>query len=205
MLRNAIVIGLAFALASPLQGCPKQGSTDGTGCYRDVQGDLATIRKRLTKGKAGEAQLYVVGLGGCGEAQNSVEYHSLAALVAEELGDLNAAWAANRRGRDVAGLAEDEEAQAEFDSSLQRFASEFVWLPLMGRAEESPAVSYAGAVVDDATLRQLETIKNKTPVANLEGQTGYWVYPGRYRIGGDVVALSAGQSHALRPDKGASP
>lgn len=205
MLRNAIVLGLAVVLASPLQGCPKQGSTDGTGCYRDVAGDLATIRKRLTKGKAEEAQLYVVGLGGCGEAQNDVEYHSLAALVAEELGDLNSSWAANRRGRDVAGIAQDPDAEKEFEGNLQRFSTEFVWLPLMGRADESPTVSYAGAVVDDATLRQLETIKNRTPVANLEGQTGYWVYPGRYRIGGDIVALTAGQSHALRPSKGATP
>ena len=81
-----------------LPGCPKGGTagSSGTGdCFRDVEGDLATARKRLEKGKAQEARLYVEALANCETAWQSQDYLDVAGRVSEELGDLNGAWRAD--------------------------------------------------------------------------------------------------------------
>jgi len=196
-------------LVLPLLGCPKGGETDTSGatrstCYRDIQGDLQTIRKRLEKGRPVEARLYVEGLAECPEALGSIEYHLLDSGIAEELGDLNGAWAAALRGMLLAGNAADAEASAFFKAAVARFHADYVWLA-RGAGTEPPAIRYAGAVVDDETLRQLEDIAEGRSVRSESGEAGYWVYPGRYRIQGVVVALSAGQAHRLDPPTGGSP
>jgi hypothetical protein len=198
-----------LALALPLLGCPKEGETGTSGqvrsaCYRDVSGDLQTIRKRLEKGRPMEARLYVEGLADCPEALGSIEYHQLDSGIAEELGDLNGAWAATLRGLLLAADSADDEAKAVFQSVIDRFHADYVWLA-KGESAEPPLIRYAGAVVDDETLRQLEDVANGKSVRSESGEHGYWVYPGRYRINGAMVALSAGQSHRLDAVPGGSP
>lgn len=195
---------LILALGAPLTGCPKQGAPTSGECYRDVDGDLQTVRRRLEKGRVEEAWVYVDALLGCTDAQARVDFHEVAAMVAEERGDLNRAWLEAQAGLRMAEATDVAQARALFQAFLERFVGEFVWL---GRPEAGVPVTvrYAGAVADDATLRQLSDIAQDQFVRNERGEAGFWAYPGRYQIGGVTVSLAAGQAHVLDLGEGTSP
>lgn len=182
-----------------LPGCPKTGAavSGGAGCFRDVSGDLATARKRLDKGKAQEARLYVQALAGCEEAWQSQDYLEVAGEVAEELGDLNGSWRAARAALALAIDDGDGDAAHTWETALAGFKDRYVWLEVFPEERERPAIRYAGAVVDDATLLQLQDVAEGRTVLSSTGAPGFWIFPGRYKVGSIVHTLEAGQSFRL--------
>ena len=183
-----------------LPGCPKGGTagSSGTGdCFRDVEGDLATARKRLEKGKAQEARLYVEALANCETAWQSQDYLDVAGRVSEELGDLNGAWRAEKAALALAAQDGDGEAAERWEAQLREFSTQYVWLAVHADERERPAIRYAGAVVDDATLRQLEDVAAGRTVRSFAGDEGLWIFPGRYKVGSIVHTLEAGQTFRL--------
>lgn len=183
-----------------LPACPKGGGVAPSGssdCFRDVQGDLATARKRLEKGKSGEAQLYIDALAGCEAAQQSQDYLDVAGRVAEELGDLNGSWRAAKAALSLAAQDGDGEGAERWEAQLRGFSSRYVWLAVLSDERERPPIRYAGAVVDDATLRQLEDVAQDSSVRSLSGGAGFWIFPGRYKVGSIVHTLEAGQTYRL--------
>ncbi len=195
--RTLLLILLAALL---LPGCPKEGGTVSSGngdCFRDVRGDLSTARKRLEKGKPDEAQLYVDALAACEAAWQSQDYLDVAGRVAEELGDLNGSWRAAKAAVSLAAQDGDGEAADRWEAQLQVFSQRYVWLDVLSDERERPPIRYAGAVVDDATLRQLEDVAQGRAVRASTGGEGFWVFPGRYKVGSIVHTLEPGQTFRL--------
>jgi hypothetical protein len=199
-MRLEATLALALLAALSLVGCPKGGGTStsgGSDCFRDVSGDLATANKRLEKGKPEEARLYVEALAGCASAWERQDYLDVAGRVAEELGDLNGSWKAAKAALDLAVRNGDGEAAGRWDSWLRVFSERYVWLEVFSDERERPPIRYAGAVVDDATLRQLEDVAQGRAVRSARGDEGFWVFPGRYKVGSIVHTLEAGQTFRL--------
>jgi hypothetical protein len=200
---------ILIAAALLLTACPKGGGTTASGdgdCFRDLKGDLATAQKRLDKGKPGEARLYVEALANCEAAWQSQDYLNVAGRVSEELGDLNGAWRAANGALQLAAREGDGDAAANWEEQLRGFSERYVWLGVFADERERPPIRYAGAVVDDATLRQLEDVAQSRAVRALAGDEGFWIFPGRYKVGSIVHTLEAGQVFRLSYRKeGSSP
>lgn len=192
---------LELALLLLLMACPSTSSpppeSSGTvavrGCHRDVQGDLQTIGKHLDKGRVEDARLYVEALAECREALARPRYFDLAGRVAESRGDLNGAWRAAKSALALAVASSDTEAAKRWAVQLARFESDYVWIQVDASEPDRPPIRYAGAVIDDPTMRQLEDVAQGKTVWSRSGTQGFWVFPGRYKVGAAVQTLQAGQ------------
>jgi len=167
-------------------------------CHRSLDGDLRTIRSRLEKKRVEEARPYVQALSRCAGASESHEYLMLAAQVYEELGELNAAWTATTSALRIAAQQAERSVIAELQGRLERFAQHYVRLEGGGPSSLAPRIRYAGAVLDDVTFAQLEVVAENRYVEFAPGQWGFWLYPGRYQVGGVDRVMKAGESLDLR-------
>jgi hypothetical protein len=173
-----------------------------SGCFRDVRGDLATIRARLEKGRPDEARVYVLGLEACPEALGSVIWHELAAETFEALGELNAAWSANTGALRLAEEQRDGPATGRIAEMRSRFSSNYAQLLPLAGGGRPPEVRYAGPVVDDATRAQLGEIAAGRAVELAPGAWGFWIFPGSYLIDGRPWSLQAGQRFTVPAAEG---
>ncbi len=192
---------LELLMMVSLLGCPSgssappesSGSVANRSCHRDVRGDLQTITKHLDKGRVEDARLYVEALASCRDAQALPQYFDLAGQVAETRGDLNGAWRAAKSALALAVQADDTESAKRWAVQLARFESDYVWIQVLPGEVERPPIRYAGAVIDDPTMRQLEDVAQGKTVWSRAGAQGFWIFPGRYKVGSSLQTLQAGQ------------
>ena len=136
-------------------------------------------------------------LSGCDAAWESQDYLDVAGRVSEELGDLNGSWRAAKAALQLAVHDGDGEAATKWEAQLRIFSERYVWLEVFEDERERPPIRYAGAVVDDATLRQLEDVAQGRILRSSSGGAGFWIFPGRYKVGSIVHTLEAGQTFRL--------
>jgi len=167
-------------------------------CHRSLDGDLRTIRSRLERERVEEAKPYVEALARCPDTGKSVEFLMLAGLVYEELGELNTAWTATTSALRVAAQKPDGKVIAQLQVRLEKFAKHYVQIEGGGPSALAPRIRYAGAVLDDVTFAQLSVVSDNEYVEFAPGRWGFWLYPGRYQVGGVDRVLRAGESVDLR-------
>ena len=116
----------------------------------------------------------------------------LALDVYEETGRLNEAWSVARMRHEQAVSAEDEAAVRAVSERMERFRSLYVVVLVAQDGRRPPRIRYAGPVQDAATRRLLEALDDERGVWVGPGLVGYWLYPGRYEVAGEVRVVEAG-------------
>ncbi|HCP44985.1 MAG TPA: hypothetical protein DIU15_03035 [Deltaproteobacteria bacterium] len=209
--RSSLALSLLMLAVALGCGCPSgrtgaqnsqfsgSGAASTDPCHRSLDGDLRTIRSRLEKKRVQEARPYVEALAGCPDAGESFEYLMLAAQVYEELGELNAAWTAATSALREAARQGESAVISELQGRLEKFTEHYVRIDGGGPSSLAPRIRYAGAVLDDVTFAQLEVVAENRYVEFAPGQWGFWLYPGRYQVGGVDRVMKAGDSLDVRP------
>lgn len=185
---------MALIAVALLIGCPKTGTTtSGDPCARSIEGDLATARTRLDKGKPDQAALYIDALVGCDRALASPRFLEVALDVYEEAGRLNEAWSVGAVG--MQQLDEAEPTRARLADRISAFEAAYAVIVSPRDGRDGLEIEHQGAVTDDGTKLQLKAVRSGRGVLLDGGHRGYWLYPGSYVIQGDAVALVAGQRY----------
>ncbi|MBJ95709.1 MAG: hypothetical protein CMP23_14710 [Rickettsiales bacterium] len=180
-----------------LVACPKTNepvsATAASACSRSLVAELKTARDRLSRGHPQEARVYLQAIEECRESKESVEFLRLAASVYEELGQLNESWAALYAASSRGGATSEE--SDELAGRLTGFEDSYCRLVTGSGPNSQPVdVAYQGAVLDDATFELLAEIGRGEGVQLGDGRWGYWLFPGRYQVGGRSRTLLAGQT-----------
>ncbi len=188
------LVGLAIAGCATARGGATSGPpvADDAGCQRSVEADVETARGRLRDGRPERALLYVEALAACPEATAWPPFLELALDVYEETGRLNEAWSVARLRHEQAVSAEDEAAVRAVSERMERFRSLYVVVLVAQDGRRPPRIRYAGPVQDAATRRLLEALDDERGVWVGPGLVGYWLYPGRYEVAGEVRVVEAG-------------
>lgn len=163
-------------------------------CERSVEADVETARGRLRDGHLERALLYVEALAPCPEAVASPAFLDLALDVYEETGRLNEAWNVARVKLDQVTTAQDEVGLQAVGDRMARFRSLYVLVEVAQDGRRPPVIRYAGPVQDEATGRQLKALEEERGVWISQGVVGFWLFPGRYDVDGQVHSLEPGQA-----------
>lgn len=191
---------LAAAVATSV-GCATTRGTDATtssptgtpDCTRSVSGDVETARSRLEAERLDEALLYIRGLDACPDALESAAYLQLAMDVYEEKGWLNEAWAVALLLGQIEESRTDPELAERTAARRERFAAAYALVTVRSDLRRAPRVSYAGPVQDEATKSQVAAFSEGRGVVVDGGRLGFWLFPGRYEVDGEPLALAPGQ------------
>lgn len=188
-------IGVAFVVgALLLPGCPRGGTTtsgSGSPCARSIDGDLATARSRLDKGRVDDAVLYVDALVGCPGVLESPRFLQVALDVYEEVGRLNEAWSVGSVA--LVEIPDGEPARDRIIERLAAFESRYALLVSPRDGRGGLTIEHTGPVTDAATEHQLKAVRMGRGVLLDAGQRGFWLFPGGYRIEGEEMTLKAGE------------
>ena len=165
--------------------------TPTTGCERSVTGDIATAQRHLERGRPETALHYIEGLKSCLEAQTSLAYLQTAMDAFHSAGQLNPAWVHWQRAYGRASELRDNKSVVALEGWATAFRSSYVMLEF-AKSARLPKISYDGPFADEATLRQVQAITQGSGFSIDSERIGFWLLPGRYRVGESVEQLAAG-------------